>query len=407
MLMNRISSDQRYSKETFFYTSSRLLERASFYGIRGLIFLYMIKGTIGISIQNAHNFYAWFVSSFVFSQILGAIIGDLIIGNKKAIIIGGILQAVGAFVLCIPSHFGLYLGMGLIVLGSGLYTPNILSQYGKLYLNKSELMDAGFTIFYEAVNVGAFIGGALIAYLGYPNFTYGFIAAGILMLISVSILLFNMDDISNLNLISSKNSFRMRSLNVIVSILIIGVFWGLYDYSQNGQTFLINKLENFILNFPKYIWSLVSHSIALIIGIIACLIWSYYYYSQLSKIVVGFLLASIALGILLFIPDKISDGSVLIFILSGLILSIAEIHIAPILYSILTKNTNPKYLAIVISLSFIPTSILQLMPGISFINKDIDGMLAIAISAIIFGIIGIGLFVYLFTKNKKLLNLER
>ena len=88
--------------------------------------------------------YGWFAGSVVFSQILGALLGDLLIGNKKSIIIGGIIQSLGAFALCIPTTYGLYAGLFLIVLGNGFFTPNIISNYGKSYLNKTKLLDAGF-----------------------------------------------------------------------------------------------------------------------------------------------------------------------------------------------------------------------------------------------------------------------
>ncbi len=84
----------------------------------------------------ALNIYGVFTASFIFSKVFGAILGDLVIGNKKAIIIGAIIQSIGAFSLCIPSINGLYIGLSLVVLGGGLNVPNIISNFGKLYLNK-------------------------------------------------------------------------------------------------------------------------------------------------------------------------------------------------------------------------------------------------------------------------------
>ena len=186
--------NQTHSKETFLYALSRTLERASFYGIRSLIVLYMIGESLKMEYTEALKIYGWFTASFLFSKIFGAILGDLILGNKKALIIGGIIQALGAFSFCIPSINGLYVGLFLIVLGGGLYTPNIISNFGKLYLNKTKLLDAGFTIFYLAVNLWAFFGVMSIGYLREKyGWNIGFIIAGILMLLSIIPIIFSKD----------------------------------------------------------------------------------------------------------------------------------------------------------------------------------------------------------------------
>jgi len=87
--------NQTHSKETFLYAFSRTLERASYYGLRSLVVLYMVGGILKMENAEALSIYGWFTASIVFSKIIGAIIGDLVIGNKKAIIIGGIIQSIG------------------------------------------------------------------------------------------------------------------------------------------------------------------------------------------------------------------------------------------------------------------------------------------------------------------------
>lgn len=79
-----------------------MLERASYYGFRALVVLYMVGETLKMERTEALTIYGWLIGSLVFSQIIGGLFGDLLIGNKKSIIIGGIIQAIGAFSLCIP-----------------------------------------------------------------------------------------------------------------------------------------------------------------------------------------------------------------------------------------------------------------------------------------------------------------
>lgn len=119
----------KHTKENFYYSLSRMLERASYYGFRALVILYMTGEILKMDRTEALSIYGWFTGSMVFSQIIGGLFGDLLIGNKRAIIIGGIIQVIGAFSLCLPSTTGLYLGLFLVVLGSGFFTPNILSNF--------------------------------------------------------------------------------------------------------------------------------------------------------------------------------------------------------------------------------------------------------------------------------------
>ena len=97
-----MDNNQKHTKETFYYSLSRMLERASYYGIRALIFIYMTDEILQISDKDAVHIYSWFGGSLIFSQVIGALLGDFLIGNKKAIIFGGIIQAIGAFTLCVP-----------------------------------------------------------------------------------------------------------------------------------------------------------------------------------------------------------------------------------------------------------------------------------------------------------------
>ena len=121
---------KNYDIEAFYYTFSKMLERASYYGFRSLLVFYLVEESLNLKNGEALTIYAWFTGSIIVSQIFGAVLGDLIIGNKKSIIVGGIIQAVGLFVLCASSITFFYLGLILVVLGSGFYTPNIFSNFG-------------------------------------------------------------------------------------------------------------------------------------------------------------------------------------------------------------------------------------------------------------------------------------
>src|SRR5690554_4737653 len=95
--------NQYHTKETLYFALSRMFERASYYGFKTLVVIYMVGETLKMERSEALSIYGWITASLVFSQILGAVLGDLVIGNRKSMILGAITQAIGAFCLCIPS----------------------------------------------------------------------------------------------------------------------------------------------------------------------------------------------------------------------------------------------------------------------------------------------------------------
>jgi POT family proton-dependent oligopeptide transporter len=393
--------NQKHTKETLYYSISRMLERASYYGFRALVILYMVGETLKMERTEALSIYGWFTASLVFSQIVGALFGDLLIGNKKSIIKGGIIQAIGAFSLCIPSTTGLYLGLFLVVLGSGFFSPNIISNFGKTYLNKTKLLDSGFTIFYLAINLGSFLGILLIGYLGEKyGYNIGFVLSGILMLISIiPIVLTKEKKLDGIE----KNEFPIskRVLNILIAFIVVGLFWGFYELSSIRTFDLQLQLSEIsTLGIPNHLWQTINSIFILPISIIAIILWTYFYSSQFFKLMLGFVFGVISFGILFLIPEIPTEQHTITYLISLFFLAISEIHIAPIIHSILTKYSNPKYLAILISLAFLPTKLIYLVFGL-FNDKLYDNpMLGLKIGIVGMTVIGIGLIGYvIWNKN--------
>ena len=394
--------NQKHSPETLFYAISRMLERASYYGFRALVVLYMTGETLKMEQTEALIIYGWFTTSIVFSQIVGALFGDLLIGNKKSIIIGGIAQTIGTFMLCLSSTIGLYLGLFLVVLGSGFFSPNIISNFGKTYLNKTKLLDSGFTIFYLAINLGSFLGILLIGYLAEKyGYNIGFTISGILMLISIIPILLTQekrrDEID-------KNEFairRTRILNILIAFIVLGLFWGFYELSSIRSFDLQLQLSEIsTLDIPNHLWQSLNSILILPISIIAIILWTYFYSNQFFKLMLGFIFGVISFGILFLIPKVPTEQHTIAYLISLLFLAISEIHIVPIIYSILIKYSNPKYLAILISLTFLPTRLISIIFGL-FNDKLYDNpMLGLKIGIVGMTITGIGLLGYIMIIKK-------
>lgn len=397
--------NQKHTKETLYYSISRMLERASYYGFRALAVLYMVGETLKMENKEALTIYGWFTVSLVFSQIVGALCGDLLIGNRKSIIIGGITQAIGAFSLCVPPTTGLYLGLFLVVLGSGFFTPNIISNFGKLYLNKTKLLDSGFTIFYLAINLGSFLGILLIGYLGETyGYNIGFIISGILMLLSIVPMLLSkektLDEIK-------KNEFPInkRVLNILSAFFVVGLFWGIYEIS-NIRIFDLQLQFNEIstLDIPKHLWQSINAVFVLPISIVAIILWTFFYSSQFFKLMLGFIFGVISFGILFLIPEIPTEQHTSIYLVSLFFLGISEIHIAPIIHSILTKYSNPKYLTILISIAFIPTRLFAMIFGLFNDRFHDNPILGLKFGIITMTVVGIGLIGYLWWNKKTTYN---
>lgn len=350
----------------------------------------------------ALSIFGWFAGSLIVSKILGALLGDLVIGNRKTLLFGGIIQALGSFFLCIPSTSGLYLGLFLVVIGNGFYTPNIIANFGKIYLNKTKLLDSGFTIFYLAITLGAFLGTSLIGIIGEKyGYNFGFILAGTLMLFSIIPLLITKEKVIEKDL-KYDLSINKRILNISIAIIVVGLFWAIYEISYIRISDIqaqFNEIST--IEILKSNWHTTNSYLILPIGIIAIIIWTYFYSSQFFKLMLGLIFGAISIGILLLIPEVPTEKYTILYLLSILFMGISEIHIAPIVHSILTKYSNPKYLAIFISLSFLPIWVISLGFGLFNDRFYENPTLGLKFGIIGMIIIGFGLFGYI-VWNKKL-----
>ncbi|NQX97409.1 MAG: MFS transporter [Flavobacteriales bacterium] len=396
---------QTHSKATFLYSLSKIFERASYYGVRALIVLFMLSETIGMESGDALEVYGWFTGGVFLFRIIGALLGDLLLGNKRAMIIGGIIQALGTFILSFQNELSLYMGLGLIALGGGLYHPNIISRFGKLYYEKKKIIDAGFTIFYTAANLGALIGVVLIGLAYEMKGTYGFILAGIFMVVAV---VFSILPKEEVQLIFNKAelSINKRVIHIVMAVVFIALFWGAYEYCMFGQYEILSSfIQNSNLGLTASFWtSSLNSFVAGFVGLIACVVWTYLYINQFVKIVIGLVLSTAAFGILLILPNELNDENVAILIISVFLLGLSEVIISPVVASIITLNSNPKYLAIINSLSFIPFQIISYLIGLMIVFEDTIEfpVKTIGMGVTIFGVVGVGaLAFYIFGIRKK------
>ena len=167
---------------TLFFTE--MWERYSFYGTRALLILFMVgaiqKGGLGFSVDKAGAVYGIYTAMVYLLTVPGGWVADRIIGQRRAVLYGGILIGAGNFCLVARSVSVFYAGLGLMMIGTGLLKANVSTLVGSLYAPGDKRRDSGFSIFYMGINIGAFaspiVGGIVAAKWGWR---WGFLASAI------------------------------------------------------------------------------------------------------------------------------------------------------------------------------------------------------------------------------------
>lgn len=248
---------------------TEMWERFSYYGMRALLVLYLVSeigsenAGLGWNAEEAGSLYGWYTMLVYITPIIGGILADKIYGFRKAILIGGVLMTLGHLSLAFHPMPAFYLGLALLIVGNGFFKPNISSIVGQLYPDGSIKKDAGYTIFYQGINVGAFLGSILCGYLGETyGWHYGFGLAGIFMLIGLiqfklSQEMFgeiglppkkgNLEE--NIDLIDSVESVEKTPLTKVEKnrLVVVGVlaffsifFWAAFEQAGSSMTIFAN-----------------------------------------------------------------------------------------------------------------------------------------------------------------------
>ena len=170
---------------------TEMWERFSFYGMRVLLINFLTMAVVGVdfpgwgwSTENAGALFGTYAGLLYLTPILGGYIADKKIGYRWAVVIGSLIMTLGHVAMAMETEFMLYLGLGLLVVGTGFFKPNITSIISEMYSHLPHKKDGAYTIFYMGVNAGAFFGMMLCGYLAERlGWSYGFGLAGIFMLL--------------------------------------------------------------------------------------------------------------------------------------------------------------------------------------------------------------------------------
>ncbi len=212
--------------QTLFYTE--MWERMSYYGMRALLVLFMTASIqeegMAITVASATAIYGLYTGAVYFMGLPGGWIADRLIGSQKAVWYGGIIIMCGHIVLAIPASWSFFIGLILVVLGTGLLKPNVGILVGQLYAPEDQRRDAGYTIYYMGINLGSLIGYFVCGWLqvnaGY-HYAFGAAAVGMAIgLVQYRMTLNRLGGVGAKPLLEMTPSGQKKSWGVIIAFLI-------------------------------------------------------------------------------------------------------------------------------------------------------------------------------------------
>lgn len=164
---------------TLFFTE--MWERFSYYGMRSILILYMTtlpaQGGLGFNVKDAASIYGTYIMAVYLTGLPGGLIADHILGTRLAVLVGGVIIALGHFSMTVSTMPFFYGGMIMIAAGTGLLKPNISALVGSLYKEGDSRRDSGFSIFYMGINIGSFIAPLVCGFLAQSDWFKGILAA--------------------------------------------------------------------------------------------------------------------------------------------------------------------------------------------------------------------------------------
>jgi POT family proton-dependent oligopeptide transporter len=228
-------------------------ERFAFYGIRWALVLYIVAqfyGGAGVGQADANLTYGSYLALVYAGAVFGGLIADRVIGYQRSILIGAVFMAAGLFMITIPNQDLFKLGLATIIVGNGMFKPNISTMVGKLYSLSDTRRDSGFTIFYMGINAGAFIAPILTQILAQkmgdgttPAYKVVFFASGIGMLISLVWFYIGRRTLNGIGRPDPQAEGMGRPLAVIVgALIVIPVFYFLLKLGADTLQIILSVL---------------------------------------------------------------------------------------------------------------------------------------------------------------------
>jgi len=419
-----------YGLYVLFFTE--LWERFSYYGMRAILVLYITAKTmdanpgLGWSNLEALKLYGWYTMLVYVASIPGGIIADKFIGQKKAVMWGGLLLVAGHLILAITALWAFYTGLGLIIAGVGMLKPNISTMVGGLYKDGDERRDKGFTIFYIGINVGAFLSALIVGYVGEKiGWHYGFGLAGIGMVIGQIVYAWGQKYLVGVGDFLGKKENpdnaafdrpltkieKDRMLVMFLSFFLIIVFWGAFEQAGGLMNLYTEEKTNRMLGgfeVPTSWFQSLNAFFIIILGTSVAAFWYNWKMkgregSSLFKMAIGLMIMGFGFLFMRFAAQQYeATGSSAMYwlVLAYLFHTIGELCASPVALSFITKLAPVKYASFMMGAYFAATGLGNKVAG--SLGEAAQGYGELTIFTGIFGFtILVGILVLLVLKPLK------
>src|SRR6266446_3372540 len=379
---------------TLFFTE--MWERFSFYGLKALLILFMTaaaaQGGLGFTAQRAGDIIGWYGFGVYASAIVGGWLADRVLGQYRSVLLGGIIIALGHFSMAFPTLATFYLGLCLIVVGTGLLKPNASTMVGALYDAEDARRDAGFSIFYVGINVGAFVAPLVVGTLGQKvNWHIGFACAGVGMIIGLvqyvvgkPRLMPALERLGQTDTHAARSSepwwrFERGEWGRVAAIAVLfvfsSIFWGAFEQASSSLNLFADRLTRntaFGYNFPST-WYQSLNSMFMILGLAPLMGWFWIRLgprqpSSPVKFALG--LFFVGLGFVLIVPAaKLAQQGTLVspWWLIGLYFlhTIGELCLSPVGLSIVTKLAPQRIVGAMMGVWFLSIAVGNKLAGMA------------------------------------------
>jgi POT family proton-dependent oligopeptide transporter len=370
-------------------------ERFSFYGMRAFLTLFLISkaGGFGWSKEQASHLYGWYQGLVYLTPLLGGYLADRLIGTHRSLIIGGIIIASGHFCLAVPAKPTFFLGLALIILGTGFFKSNISTMVGQLYSEKDRRRDAAFTIFYMGINLGASMGQIVCPKLADAfNWHVGFSAAGFGMVLGLIVyLLFKRRFLGTIGDVPARRvqqagktstakqpltPLEKRGIAAIAILAFFNIFfWMAFEQAGSSMTFFAEERTRRVflgLNFlAPYFQSVNSFSVILLAPVFAWMWTRLEARGRAPSTPVRFALGLFLLGsgfIVLVVGARFSDGgsrvSPMWLIVTYVLHTCGELCLSPVGLSMVTKLAPARFASLAMGAWFFSMFISDLLAGL-------------------------------------------
>lgn len=399
---------------------TEMWERFSYYGMRGLLKLYMVNYLFVISRQvlqggtekvagnpgtvigwetikhftqsnpdalagaHASVIYGWYTGLVYLTPLLGGYLADKYWGQRKTVVLGGVLMAIGHFMMAFENWF--FFALLFLIIGNGAFKPNISTQVGNLYAQDDPRRDGAFTIFYMGINLGAFICnlvcGTLAATKGWD---WGFGAAGVGMMLGLCVYLFGQKYLATDNLTETKaipEAQKKHSLDegekkrvwALVALCLLNVvFWAVYEQQGNTlQTWADEKtIWPVIMGFqiPATWFQSFNPLFIFLLAPILDIFWirqgkAGKEPSSVSKMAIGSVILGLSFIVMVVVASQGDEkGSWVWPVFCTLLLTVGELYLSPIGLSLVTKVSPARIVSLMMGMWFLSSFVGNILSG--------------------------------------------